>query len=346
VSVVRPVILSGGSGNRLWPLSNPEQPKQFLRLFGDESLFESTIRRASHISAHPPTIVTGASHVEMVMAEAPSGAMVLVEPAPRNTAAAVVAAALVGDPEDISVILPADHLVSNVDAFAAAVATAVDIAELGGIVTLGVIPTRPETGYGWIKVGPTTTSGGSEIVEFVEKPTRDRAATMLEGGEYLWNSGVFIARNEQIQQAARLHAPLVVAAVEASIPRDRAIRIVLGSEFLESPSTSFDKAVMEQIPDGKVVPLDAGWSDVGSWISVWENTERDSAGNAVRGHAITVDSENSMVWSSGRPIALVGLQGVVVVETDEGILVADIASGQEIRSVVARMNSVPPGEGK
>ncbi len=337
--------MSGGLGSRLWPLSHAGTPKQFLSLFGEKSLFRSTIDRASLLSDVPPMILTGTRHDDLVTEEAPPDAVIVFEPAPRNTAPAIIAAALVSHPEDILVILPADHLISDTDSFVESMHLAVRIAEKGGIVTLGVVPTRAETGYGWIKMGTAGEDGGFTIDTFVEKPSEDVATAMLDDGDYLWNSGVFIARASQVIAAAEEFSPETLISVQASVPANPSARVFLGDQFLQAPANSFDRAVMERVANGFVVPLDAGWSDVGSWLSVWENLNRDSSGNATRGTVVTVDSANSLVWSSGRPIAVVGVEGIVVVETEEGILVAAMESGQQIRSVVEQLDKIS-GEGE
>ncbi len=282
-------------------------------------------------------VLTGTRHDELVTREAPPECVIVFEPGPRNTAPAIIAAALASPPEDILVILPADHLINEPAAFVESVQQAVKIAENGGIVTLGVVPSRAETGYGWIKLGPAGVDGGFAIDTFVEKPSKVVAEAMLANGDCLWNSGVFIARAGGVISAADQFAPETLNSVRASLPADTSGRVFLGGEFLKATADSFDKAVMERVPNGFVVPLDAGWNDVGSWMSVWENVSRDSSGNATQGPVVIVDSTNSLVWSSGRPIAVVGVEGVVVVETGEGILVVAMESGQQIRSVVEQL---------
>lgn len=334
MTLIRPVILSGGSGSRLWPVSSAGRPKQFLTLVGDESLYASTVDRAGLFGDFPPMVVTGAAHVELVGEASATEVRIVVEPSPRNTAAAIVAAALLSDPDEVLAILPADHLVADPHAFAAAINLAAEMAEAGGIVTLGVVPTRPETGFGWIRIGEEIREGVFVIGQFLEKPPLDDAIGMLASGGHYWNSGVFVAKSGEILAAAKQFAPEVLAAVSGAIPDDSPGVIYLREEFGSAPSVSFDKAIMERLSISYVVPLDAGWDDVGSWVGVWENIDHDSAGNAVRGEVIAVEATNSLIWSSERPIAVVGLDGVVVVETSDGILIAAMDQGQEIRSVV------------
>lgn len=335
---IRPVILSGGSGSRLWPLSSAHRPKQFLALTGDQSLYEETLHRASLLSDLEPLIVTGAGLVDLVLEHTQGDVVIVVEPAPRNTAAAIVAAALVAGPDEVLVVLPADHLVADPESFVRSITKAVAVAESDGVVTLGVVPTRPETGYGWIKVGEGSVEDGYQIERFVEKPPEELANAMLADGNHLWNSGVFVGRSSVLVTWAERLIPEVVSAIRTSLPESPESPILLSSAFEEAPSVSFDSGVMERLPLGYVIPLDAGWSDVGSWVGVWENVDHDESGNAVRGDVVAMNSTNSLAWSSRRPIALVGLDGVVVVETDEGILVASMDSGQAIKAIVERLN--------
>jgi mannose-1-phosphate guanylyltransferase / mannose-6-phosphate isomerase len=337
VSVIHPVILSGGSGSRLWPVSNSERPKQFLSLIGDESLYASTVARARLFGDLPPTIVTGVAHRDLVGEISPDIGRIVIEPAPRNTAAAIVAAALLCHPDEILAVLPADHLVADADSFADALRIAVDIAEGGGVVTLGVVPTRPETGYGWIKIGEKVEPGAFVIDQFIEKPLFEAATAMLAGGDHYWNSGVFIAKSSEIVEAADRLVPDLLSSVRAAIPDNPGEVVYLTEEFGSVASVSFDTAIMERLSQSYVVPLDAGWSDVGSWVGVWENVDHDSDGNALRGDVVAVDSTNSLIWASDRQIAVVGLEGVVVVETDEGILIAAMDEGQAIRSVADKL---------
>lgn len=333
------MVLSGGSGTRLWPLSVDARPKQFVPLFGKESLFQHTMSRARRLpGSSEPIVVTGASHYDLV-AEAAQEAepTILVEPGPRNTGPAIVAAALVAAPNDVLVVMPSDHLIGDEGAFAEATKVAVSLAEEGGIVTFGCVPDRPEVGYGWIRPG-SASGGGYHIAEFVEKPGPETAAEMLESG-YLWNSGMFVA------------VASVVAAEAASLgladPIRRAVESRdggrLGDDFLDAPAVSFDEAVMEKTDRGMVVPLDAGWSDIGSWHAVWERSARDRDGNAVEGAVELVDVTGSLVRSSGRPVAVVGLDDVVVVETEDGVLVTRRDRSQDVREVGRRLQSGHPG---
>jgi mannose-1-phosphate guanylyltransferase/mannose-6-phosphate isomerase len=334
VSHVRCVVLSGGSGTRLWPLSVEARPKQFLDLLGGKSLFDATIDRAASIpGAVGVTVVTGLSHAHLVR-EAMSGSdiqtEVLVEPEPRNTGPAIVAAALISDPDDVLVILPSDHLVLDSDAFNEAARTAAAIAESGGVVAFGCVPDRAEVGYGWIRPGEAV-QGGFRIAEFVEKPGAERAAELLGEG-CLWNSGMFVARAGTILE--EVDDPALIDAVTRSV--SERVDGALSEAFLEAPPISFDHQVMERTSRGIVVPLDAGWSDIGSWQAVWEMAKKDTSGNVVLGGAVAVDTTNSFVRSMGRRVAVVGMDDVVVVETEEGVLVIPRDRAQEVRGIPAR----------
>jgi mannose-1-phosphate guanylyltransferase/mannose-6-phosphate isomerase len=322
-------------------LSVEARPKQFLDLLGGMSLFDAAIDRAEGIPGSiGVTVVTGSSHAHLVR-EALSGrdipSAVLVEPEPRNTAPAIIAAALFSHPDDVLVILPSDHLILDADAFNEAAEAAVAIAEAGGVVVFGCMPDRAEVGYGWIRPGEAI-QGGFKIAEFVEKPGQERADQLLREG-YLWNSGMFVARAGVIID--EVDDPTVIDAVTRSV--SERIDDSLSAAFSEAPSVSFDHQVMEKTRQGFVVPLDAGWSDIGSWHAVWEMADKDGAGNVVLGDTVVVDTTNSLVRSTGRKMAVVGLDSVVVVETEDGVLVIPRDRAQEVRGIPAHFEGNDPG---
>ena len=331
MSRIRSVVLSGGSGTRLWPLSVGARPKQFIDLFGGKSLFDATLDRARAVPGVVGVIVvSGVAHTDLV-AEAVDGTdeetIVLSEPSPRNTAPAIVAAALVADPGDILVVLPSDHLIPDTVAFNIAAERAIALAEAGGVVAFGCVPDRPEVGYGWIKAGPEV-DGGFEIAEFVEKPDAARANEMLSGG-YLWNSGMFVAKAATI--LSEVEGTELLAAVERAVSERGDGQ--LSDAFSTSPAISFDHQIMERTGRGLVVPLDAGWSDIGSWHAVWQVSEKDEAGNVLIGDVVAVDSTNSLVRSTSRRVAVVGVDDTVVVETEDGVLVIPRRRSQEVREI-------------
>lgn len=333
------MILSGGAGTRLWPLSTWDNPKQFLELLG-EPLFEATLSRLAGLAGvGPPTVVTGRDQVPAVDKALANQDMeasaVLIEPSGRNTAPAVVAAALISDPEDVLVVLPSDHLIADATAFGQAVTSAVELSRSGALVTFGIEPTRPDTGYGYIEKGGPV-GAGFRVDRFKEKPDGDEAVRLVADGAHLWNSGMFVFVAGRVVDEAMRQAPEIVAGVEAALPSERAGKIRLGEEFAGVPSISIDHAIMENAENAVVIPLDAGWSDIGSWQSVWEVSRHDEAGNALIGDVVALDVVGSYVRSESRKIAIAGVADLVVVETPNVILIVPKEKSQVVRDLAAR----------
>ncbi len=334
------MILSGGAGTRLWPLSTERRPKQFLDLAGG-SLFEATLRRLDGIpDVAPATVVTRGDHLDQVAVSAESVGvdvgLVIVEPTPRNTAPAVLAAALAADPGDVLLVLPSDHVIVDVEGFRSAVGQAVALALGGALVTFGATPTRPETGYGYIEAGAPV-DGGYEVVRFKEKPDVDEAARLLSAGGHYWNSGMFVFGAGALIGEAEAHCPEMLAGVRRALPDDRGQRVDLGAPFGEVPSESIDRAIMEKTSQAIVIPIDVGWSDVGSWQSVWELAEKDASGNVLVGDVDAIDVTNSYLHSAPkRRLAVVGVDGLVVVGTDDATLVVPMERSQVVRDLAAR----------
>ncbi|HEY4607052.1 MAG TPA: sugar phosphate nucleotidyltransferase, partial [Acidimicrobiia bacterium] len=300
---VRPVILSGGAGTRLWPLSTEGSPKQFMRLLG-EPLFESTLNRLREVEGvGPVTVVTGADYVDAVERAARRVSMaldsIIIEPAGRNTAPAVIAAALIADPDDVLVVLPSDHVIADGAAFGEAVNQGVNKAVDGALVIFGVEPSRPETGYGYIEKGEAI-AGAYRVARFKEKPEVVEAERLAGAGTHLWNCGIFVFTAARVLEEAKGHIPELVGAVEASLPTVENGRIVLDRSFEEVTSISIDHAVMEKTDSAVVIEADFGWSDIGSWQSLWMHSERDPAGNVLAGEVIAVDVTDSYVRSTSR----------------------------------------------
>jgi mannose-1-phosphate guanylyltransferase / mannose-6-phosphate isomerase len=347
-----PVILSGGSGTRLWPLSRELHPKQLLPLVGEETMLQDTVRRLAGLAEVGPIVVCNEHHRFMVAEQlrqiAATAAAIVLEPVGRNTAPAVAIAALVAlrdaapGAEPVLLVLPADHLLKDVAAFHRAVRAGLTAAAAGKLVTFGVVPTKPETGYGYIRRG----GGGGPaypIAEFVEKPDAARAAKYVAAGDYLWNSGMFLfGARRYVEELGRL-APAMLAACEAALEgakRDLDFTRLDADAFGRCPSDSIDYAVMEKTRDAVVVPLEAGWSDVGSWSSLHDSLAPDAAGNVTRGDVITEDSSGCYLYSSQRLVATVGLRDHVVVETKDAVLVAPKDRVQDVKNLVARLKQL------
>ena len=330
------MILSGGSGTRLWPLSSPSLPKQFAPLLGEETLFARTVARLDGIPGLRSAIVaTGTNHLDLVRAavgQALADATILVEPAARNTAPAIFAAALVAEPEQVLVILPADHLIADVPGFGEAVLTAAAIAAEDVIVTFGIPPTRAETGYGYIEKGEPS-DAGFVVESFVEKPSPEVADRLVADGRHLWNAGMFVARAGLILEEASRHCPEVLAGVKRALPAAREGVVRLSAEFASVEAVSFDYAVMERTTKAVVVPLDVGWDDVGSYVSLLAAGDVDEDGNLVSGDVRVRDVAGSFVKATSRRLVVVGLDRFVVVETPEAVLVMPLDRAQEVRDL-------------
>jgi mannose-1-phosphate guanylyltransferase/mannose-6-phosphate isomerase len=348
-----PVVLSGGAGSRLWPLSRELHPKQLLPLVTERSMLQETLLRVRGIAdVGAPLIVCNEAHRFMVAEQARQISVALaatiLEPIGRNTAPAVALAALLAvkhgagasvHADPVLMILPADHVIKDVQAFHAAVAHAVAAAKRGKLVTFGVVPTGPETGYGYIRrkegKGPAY-----EVAQFVEKPDAARAAEFLASGQYYWNSGMFVFQAQRFIAELKRFAPDILAACEAALAeakRDLDFTRIGLAEFTACRSDSIDYAVMEKTADAMVVPLDAGWSDVGSWSSLKDAIAADAAGNVTHGDVILEDSSGCYVYSESRLVAAVGLKDHIVVETKDAVLVVARNRVQDVKTVVSRL---------
>jgi mannose-1-phosphate guanylyltransferase/mannose-6-phosphate isomerase len=347
--MLTPVLLSGGVGSRLWPVSREAHPKQFQPLAGELSMLQQTLQRTSDLEESPPLVVCNEEHRFMVAEQLrqvnlQAGALIL-EPQGRNTAPAVALAALQAvttDPQALLLVLPADHLIRDVEAFVAAVGKAIPLAQEGRLVTFGVVPSAAETGYGYIKCGAGLASDLYDLERFVEKPDAATAQEYVDSGNYLWNSGMFLLRANAYLEQLGEHAPEILSSCQqamagASVDLDFVRPDALA--FDECPSDSIDYAVMEKTDAGAVVSLDCGWSDVGAWSSLWDVAQRDAEGNASKGDVMLDNCHNSYFRSESRLVAATGVEDLVVVETADAVLIAHRDKVQDVKRIVNRLKA-------
>jgi mannose-1-phosphate guanylyltransferase/mannose-1-phosphate guanylyltransferase/mannose-6-phosphate isomerase len=340
-----PVILSGGSGTRLWPLSRSQYPKQFLPLVSDYTMVQETILRLQGVEKlQPPLAVCNEDH-RFMMAEQlrevniqPSA--IILEPIGRNTAPAVALAALSADPDDILLILPADHVIANVSAFQSAVHKANKLAEQGYLVTFGIVPDEPETGYGYIKTGDRVDSGSHKVAAFVEKPNIQTAQEYVKSGDFFWNSGMFAFKAGQFLQELNKFQPEILDACKNALKnkmQDTDFIRLDKKAFSQCPSDSIDYAVMEKTDRAVVIPLDAEWNDVGSWSALWDVTDKDEQGNAVSGDVIALNTSNSFLHASNKLITTIGVDNLIVIETDDAVMIANKDHVQDVKKIVDQL---------
>ena len=348
--MIIPVILSGGSGTRLWPLSRALYPKQLLSLAGEKTMLQETVLRlAAADDIGPVYCICNESHRFLVAEQLheidTNIGEIILEPKGRNTApAAAIAAMLITEkhPGALMLILPADHVIRDTAAFARVVAAGVSAAEKGELVTFGIVPASPETGYGYIRasVKGVGEKGAYPVSEFVEKPDRKTAERYLASGDYFWNSGIFLFNAEAYLRELEAHAPAIVAACREALQKAVADLdfLRLDSEaFCASPSDSIDYAVMEKTAKAALVPLDAGWSDVGAWSALWDVQEHDNAGNVKKGDVLVHDVKNCYIHATNRLVTAVGLDGHIIVETADAVLVASRDRVQDVKVLVEEM---------
>lgn len=345
---VIPVIMAGGSGTRLWPLSRQLNPKQFLSLICREtSLFQDTLTRLDGFNMAAPILICNEEHrflaAEQLRQSKTTPDCILLEPEGRNTAPAIALAALrankKGD-DPLLLVLAADHNIADVSAFRSSVLTAIPVADEGKLITFGVVPSYPETGYGYIQKGRSLAHNVSEVLCFVEKPNEATAQRYLETGDYFWNSGMFLFRASQYLAELNRHRPDIFSVCEramAGASEDMDFIRVAKDVFKECPSESVDYAVMEHTDNAAVVSLDARWSDVGSWSSLWEVCDKDENGNSYNGDVISKNCRDSLVRAEHRLVATVGIQDLIVVETKDAVLVAHKNSVQDVKKVVEQL---------
>ena len=351
---IHPLLLCGGSGTRLWPLSRKSYPKQFAPVTGADSLFQQAATRLSGPGFAPPVIVTGNDFRFIVTEQLAACQMapraIVIEPAGRNTAPAVLAAALVlaaEDPQALILAAPSDHVIPEAEAFRAAVAAAAPRALAGDLVTFGITPDRPETGYGYLELAEGADPGAGTpqpLGGFVEKPDAAAAADMLASGRFLWNAGIFLFTAESLIAAFRAHAPQVLAPVEAAVAgahTDLGFTRLAEAPWADVPDISIDYAIMEKAPNLAVMPYGAGWSDLGGWDAVWQESGPDAAGNVASAHATDIDCRDTLLRSESDRVELVGigLRDMIAVATTDAVLVAPRAQAQRVKEAVAALKA-------
>ena len=353
--MIIPVIMAGGSGSRLWPLSRVLYPKQFLCLKGELTMLQTTISRLNGVDCENPVVICNEQHRFIVAEQLRqlnklTGNIVL-EPAGRNTAPAIALAALASlrnqsDNDPLMLILAADHVIQNEEAFCEAVRNALPYAESGKLVTFGIVPDQPETGYGYIRRGNSCNTAEKEVAfsvaQFVEKPDLDTAQAYVASGEYYWNSGMFLFRAGRYLEELKKFRPDILDACEkamANIDPDLDFVRVDEAAFLACPDESIDYAVMEKTADAVVVPMDAGWSDVGSWSSLWEISTKNQQGNVHHGDVISHDTEKSFIYAESGLVTTVGVKDLVVVQTKDAVLVANRNCAQDVKKIVEELKA-------
>ena len=349
-----PVLLCGGVGSRLWPVSRAARPKQFLPLGGEGSMLQETQRRLAGLECGPTVVVCNAEHrfmvAEQLRDECDQSATIILEPAGRNTAPAIALAALHVQrtaPEALLLVLPADHHVTEPGVFRDTVAAAQAHAAAGKLMTFGVVPSRPETGYGYVRCGETLADGVFELAEFVEKPDAVTAEQYLAAGRYLWNSGMFLFKANQYLAELAQHQPDMLAACQAAMDtaeQDLDFIRPNAEVFVASPSDSIDYAVMEHTEQGGVASLNCGWSDVGTWPALWEIGEADTRGNVSVGDVLLQDARDNYIRSQSRLVTAMGVDNLVVVETPDAVMVGARDQMQQIKQVVEALSKAGRSE--
>ncbi|MGJ0491236.1 mannose-1-phosphate guanylyltransferase/mannose-6-phosphate isomerase [Methylobacter sp.] len=348
-----PVILSGGSGTRLWPLSRGQFPKQFLPLISDHTMLQETVLRLNGVAGmKAPIAVCNEDHrfmlAEQLWEIGVKPSAIILEPIGKNTAPAVAMAALTADSEDdVLLVLPADHVISDLEVFHHAIKQAKILAEQGKLVTFGIVPTEPETGYGYIKRDALQQGEAFNVAAFVEKPDLDTARYYLESGDYFWNSGMFAFRADTFLQELNKFNPDMLSACKRALDAakvDLDFTRLDKALFSACPADSIDYAVMEKTDKAVMIPLDAGWNDVGSWSALWDVADKDQFGNAISGDVLTVDTENSFVRAENKLVAIIGVRDLVVVETADALMVAPKDRVQEVKDIVAQLKQLKRSE--
>ncbi|ROR98350.1 mannose-1-phosphate guanylyltransferase/mannose-6-phosphate isomerase [Raoultella terrigena] len=345
--MILPVVMAGGTGSRLWPMSRELYPKQYLRLSGNDSMLQDTILRLKGLDVSAPIIICNEQHrflaAEQLRQIGQLSNNIILEPVGRNTAPAIALAALSASNNDncdpLLLVLAADHVIENTDSFHKAIEQAISYADDGKLVTFGIVPTGPETGYGYIQRGNLSGLHGYDVCRFVEKPDIDTAQAYLQSGEYYWNSGMFLFRAKRYLEELGKYRPDILDVCMAAIQhvnKDSIEDFVRVSEeiFSNCPDESIDYAVMEKTTDAVVIPLNAGWNDVGSWSALWEVSQRDENNNTLLGDVYSHNTTNCYINSEDTLVAAIGLDNLVIVNTKDAVLVIDKSKVQDVKKVV------------
>lgn len=344
-----PAILSGGTGSRLWPLSRAALPKQLLALAGERTLIQDTVKRVCIEGAAAPLLICNDEHrflvAEQMREIGVTPAAIVLEPVARNTAPAAAIAALKiaqMQKDGIVLLVPSDHVIRDEQAFARALEVAADVAAKGHIVTFGIKPSKPETGYGYIEMDGEIANGAFAVARFTEKPDAATARSWLADGRHLWNSGMFVFRADRMIEELEQHAPQVLEAARAALANAKTDLDFLRLDkeaFARAPEISIDYAVMERTKRAAVVPADFGWSDVGSWAALWELAARDDAGNAISGDVVMEDSRGCFVRAEKGVAAVLGVEDLIIIVTGDAVLVANRNRAQDVKTIVERLKA-------
>ena len=340
--MIKAVIMAGGIGARLWPISRAGHPKQFLALNGDDTMLQATIKRLEDLGVESTVTICNEIHrffVAEQLREINKLDSIILEPEGRNTTPAIALAALMNDEDPLLLVLAADHVIQDEGGFKKAVIKAIPLAEAGKLVTFGIVPSEPHTGYGYIKKGDED-SGGYVVDEFIEKPSSDVAQEYLDSGDYLWNSGMFLFKASRYLEELQKFRPDIFDACKASmdgVEFDLDFLRINKEKFIECPSDSVDYAVMEKTADAVVVPMDAGWCDIGSWASLWDISNKDKNGNVSQGDVILHGTNNSFVRTDGKLVATIGVDNLIIVSTKDALMVAHKDSVQDAKIIVQKL---------
>jgi mannose-1-phosphate guanylyltransferase len=340
--MIKAVVMAGGLGTRLWPLSRAEHPKQFLALSGGDTMLQATMKRLKGLGVKSSVTICNEDHrffVAEQLREINQLDSIILEPVGRNTAPAIALAALVAEEDPVLLVLAADHVILDEAAFTHAVSEALPLAEAGKLVTFGIVPSEPHTGYGYIKKG-SKAGTGFVVKEFVEKPTSALAQEYLKSGDYFWNSGMFLFRASRYLDELEKFRPDILEACKAAtvgVKADLDFLRISEKEFIKCPSDSIDYAVMEKTADAVVVPMDAGWSDIGSWSSLWDISKKDINGNVSHGDVITHRTNNSFIMTDGHLVAAIGVNDLVIISTKDAVMVAHKDSVQDVKVITQQL---------